>query len=178
MKSSYAAALGIVAVLAVAGLAGYYLVLPALRAGPTGVLDVYVKDATGPWSHVNVTFTDLEVQQADQGNDSGWHTVPTATRTVDLASLTNVSELLGSATLPAGKYTEIRFDVSAATGVMANGTSYTFRVPSGFLRTTHPFNVTAGSTTSLTVDVDLSRSIVATPNGYQFTPVFAVVDGS
>ncbi len=177
MKSSYAVALGIVIVLALAGVAGYVYVLPALRAGPTGTLNVYVKDAVGPWRSVNVTFADVEVQMADQGNDSGWRTLPLATRTVDLAALTNVSELLGSATLPAGKYTEIRFNVSAASGVMTNGTAYAFRVPSGFLRTTHPFTVTAGSTTSLTLDVDLSRSIVATANGYLFTPMFAVIDG-
>ncbi len=173
MKSSYAVALGIVVVLAVAGVAGV-AILGAQRAA--GVLDVYVKDAAGPWSHVNVTFSGLEVQAADQGGDSGWHTLSLQTRTVDLATLTNVSELLGSASLPAGKYTEIRINVSAASGVMANGTTVRFWVPSGELKTVHPFNMTAGATTRLTLDIDLERSIVATPNGYLFTPVFAVVE--
>ncbi len=183
MKASIATALGIAALLAVAGVAGYAVVghgalFPSSGAasgnGGMGTLDVYVKDAPANWTHVYVTFDKVSVHAADQGNESGWHNV-TVTKTVDLAALTQVSALLGSEQLPAGMYTQLRLEVTKVVGVMSNGTQYAFTVPSGELRTDDPFNITVGQTTSLTLDVDLSRSIVWTMEGYLFLPVLGPV---
>ncbi len=182
MKASIATALGIAALLAVAGVAGYAVVshdalLPSsgtANGGSMGTLDVYVKDAPANWSHVYVTFDRVAVQAADQGNESGWHNM-TVSKTVDLAALTTVSALLGSEQLPAGMYTQVRLNVTGVVGVMANGTQVSFTVPSGELRTDQPFNITGGRTTGLTVDVNLSRSIVWTPEGYFFVPVLGPV---
>ncbi len=137
-----------------------------------GALDVRVQDAPGDWTHVNVTFTDVWIHEAGAGNESGWHNVTLARTTVDLASFVNVSDLLASARFGPGKYTQIRIVVGSATGVMADGTNVVFTVPSGELKTTTPFEIRSGSTTTLTVDIDLSRSIVSTGTGsWTFTPV-------
>lgn len=186
MKTSIGLVLGVAALLAMAGVAGYAIVSHGLSlpgsgagsAGGVGTLNVYIKD--GPvanWTHVYVTFNVLSVQVANAGNDSGWHNY-SVSKTVDLASLKTVSALLGSEQLPAGMYTQLRLNVTKAWGVVANGTTYKFTVPSGILRTDDPFNLTAGQATSLTLDVNLSRSIVWTAEGYFFTPVLGSVTQS
>ena len=193
---------------AVAGVAGYVLVahgsLPFASApsgaNGMGTLSVYVMD-TSPtnattgnetagnatagtmtvgnvtWSHVYVTFTVLQAHEANDSNDSGWHNV-TVSNTVDLMSVKTAGALLGSAQLPAGQYTQLRIVVEKAWGVTSTGKTYDFTVPSGDLRTDDPFNVTLGQTSSLTLDLNLSHSIVWTDTGYLFTPVIGSVQSS
>jgi hypothetical protein len=160
----------VVIVLIAAAIGVYTLQQPA-----TGTMSIYVKDDAIAWKHVNITFTEVRVQQASANNDSGWQTVSIKNGSIDLASLTNVSELLASSAIPAGKYTQIRIVVGSATGMMLNGTHVTFVVPSGELKTTHPFNLTAGSTKKLTLEIDLQRSIVQNGSGWTFTPVLGAV---
>ncbi len=124
---------------------------------------------------MNVTFSEVQVHQASGTNDSGWQTLSIKNGTVDLATLTNVSELLASSAIPSGKYTQIRIVVESATGMLLNGTNVTFIVQSGELKTTHPFNLTAGGTEKLTLEVDLRRSIVHNASGWIFTPVLGAV---
>lgn len=95
--------------------------------------------------------------------------------TIDLLALRNVSELLASGNVSPGNYTQIRIVVENATGVMVNGTLVNFTVPSGELKSTHPFNVIAGATENLTFEMDLH--IVDTGHGWQLTPVIGSVQG-
>jgi hypothetical protein len=137
-----------------------------------------VKDAPGDWKHVNVTFSEVKVHQASGDNESGWQTISVGNGSVDLAALTNTSQLLGTSSVPAGKYTQIRIVVITATGVMTNGTNVTFNVPSGELKTTHPFDLTEGGKGSFTIEIDLGQSIDQNANGWTFKPVLgAVIDG-
>jgi hypothetical protein len=164
------AAVTVVMILVVATVGAY-----AILSAQTGTVSIYVKDAPADWKHVNVTFSEVKIHQAGAGNDSGWQTLSIKNGTMDLAGLTNVSELLASSNVSIGKYTQIRFVVISATGVMLNGTSVTFTVPSGELKTTHPFNVTSGETKTLTIDVDLEHSIVHNGQGWMFKPVLGAV---
>ncbi len=168
-------ALGI-AVLVVIGGAGVYLALS--KNTGTAKVSMYVKDLPATWSSVNVTFSSVEIHQSGAGNQSGWHTLPITNQTIDLSSLVNVSALLASGNVQAGNYTQIRLVVSSVVGVMANGTIVNFKVPSGELKTTHPFQLVAGSTTVFTVDIDLAHSIVQTANGWTFTPVLGSITQS
>ena len=143
-------------------------------------LDAYkqvdlVKDDAIAWKHVNVTFSEVKVHLASGNNDSGWQTLSIKNGIVDLVTLTNVSKLLASSAIPTGKYTQIRIVVNSVTGMMLDGTNVTFTVPSGELKTTHPFNLTAGSTEKLTLEIDLQRSIVHNDSGWIFTPVLGTV---
>lgn len=163
-------AVGIMVIVLMAALvAGLVLSRPAEK----GMLSIYVKDDPAAWAHVNVTFSEVQVHAAD--DNASWTTLNIRNGTIDLAVLTNVSELLASADLPSGKYTQIRLVVSSATGVMSNGTEVVFTVPSGELRTTHPFNITAGEKHALTIDIDLDHSITEDASGWKFKPVLGSI---
>ncbi|MCU0852027.1 MAG: DUF4382 domain-containing protein [Thermoplasmata archaeon] len=168
-------ALAVASIVAVAS-ASAYIVLRG--ESDTGTIRVFVKDAPEGWSHVNVTFSRVEIHQADEdedGNDSGWHNVTIVEGTIDLIPLTNMSKLLAEHEVPVGKYTQIRIYVLTAVGVMADGTQVNFTVPSGVLKTNHPFNITSKDSTSLTVDIDLSKSIVNNGDEWKFTPVMGAI---
>jgi len=145
-----------------------------------GKVSVYVKDAPAAWKHVNVTFSVVQIHMANGTNSSaGWQNLTlTGSHTIDLTSLVNVSDLLAQGKVPVGKYTQIRIVVINVTGMMDDGTHVNFTVPSGELKTTHPFNVTKGSTTKLTLEIDLSKSIVQAGGKWLFKPVLgAIVQG-
>lgn len=151
--------------------AGAYSILGA----QTGTVSIYVKDSPADWKHINVTFSEVKIHQADAGNDSGWQTLSIKSGTMDLLRLTNVSELLASSNVTNGKYTQIRIVVISAAGMMFNGTSVVFIIPSGELKTNYPFNVTSGLTKILTLDINLKQSIVHNSQGWIFKPVLGAV---
>jgi len=174
-------AIGKTAILAIAitlvvviGGVGVYLVA-SKPTGTEGRVTIYVKDLPDEWTHVNVTFSEVRIHAADAGNESGWRNLALKTDTVDLASLTNVSEMLAAGNVSAGKYTQIRIVVVSAVGTMANGTIVEFKVPSGELKTTHPFNVTSSHNETLTLDIDLSKSIIHNASGWIFKPVLGSI---
>jgi hypothetical protein len=151
--------------------AGLYVTVSAT----TGTVSVRVKDQPAEWSHVNVTFSEVQVHQIGGDNSTGWKTLAVSGGTIDLIPLTNISAFLASASIPTGQYTQIRIVVSSATGVMLNGTHVAFTVPSGELKTTNPFNVTPGDTTTLILEFDLSQSIIHNASGWIFKPVLGRV---
>ena len=205
MKKTAFAVSVLALLLAVAGVAGYVVVahgsLPfgaapaSSGASGVGTLSVLVTDtppanattgnetagnatvANVTWSHVYVTFTVVQAMQANDSNNSGWHDI-NVSNTVDLMSVQTTAALLGSAQLPAGQYTQLRIVVEKAWGVTSTGKTYAFTVPSGDLRTDDPFTVATGQTASLTLDVNLSHSIVWTAMGYVFTPVIGSIQSS
>jgi hypothetical protein len=61
---------------------------------------------------------------------------------------------------------------------MEDGTIVNFTVSSGALKTTHPFNVTADHTETLTLDFDLAHSIVQKDTGWIFKPVLGSISSS
>lgn len=184
MKTSLTLALALAGLLAVAGVAGYTFVANGayMRNAPSatgmGTLDVSLQDAPAAnWTHVYVTFDQIAVHPED-ANASEWQTVNLTQKTVDLASLTGISELVGSASLKAGTYTQLRIVVESVRGVMTNGTQVNFVVPSGELKTADAFNITLGQTTNLTIDMNLSQSIVQAGSEWIFTPVLGPVEST
>jgi Domain of unknown function (DUF4382) len=203
MKTALIASIGLAVVVALAGVVSLALMAPGVltapfggsnpRAGSSsggaggaggdsgglGTLTVSIQDAPASvnWTHLSVTYSRIQAHEANASNETGWFNV-TQTGTVDLAALKTVSQLLGTAKLAAGMYTQLRIDVNSATGVMENGTTVHFVVPSGELKTDDPFNITVGQTTSLTLDIDLSRSIVHADGMWLFLPVISSVQES
>lgn len=163
----------VIAAVAIVGGLGWYLESSGNEG--TGTVLIYVKDAPDDWIHINVTFSEVKIHRADADNESGWYVLEIEAQTVDLASLTNVSELLASGNVGAGKYTQIRIVVESVVGTMANGTVVNFTVPSGELKTTHPFNVTEDHTETLTLDFDLEHSIVKAGSEWKFKPVLGSI---
>src|ERR1044071_9388674 len=84
--------------------------------GPSGsgTLRMTLKDS--PFSDAKallVTFTDVSVHQSDTP-DGTWTKVLTGPRTCDLKRLQSAQDVLGTSTLTAGHYTQIRLLVASA----------------------------------------------------------------
>ena len=87
----------------------------------TGTLSVMIKDSpvVKP-SAVLVTFSEVSAHKSGDGTSDGeWVTLPLAgspaSRTCDLMRLVTSQDVLGTATFPAGHYTQLRVTVEAVT---------------------------------------------------------------
>jgi uncharacterized protein DUF4382 len=133
---------------------------------------------------------------------SNRHTVSNAPRTCDLKKLNGPVDVLGVASLPAGKYTQIRLNVSTAaiyfdapsTGPACapsitppGGAFEPVTIPSGEIKLNNEFTL-AGAGTTITLDFDGDQSVRQTGGGngrgnsggtssgkYMMSPVIRVV---
>lgn len=115
-----------------------------------------------------------EIESGDHHEGSGgWVTVVNTTHTIDLKNFSgDARALLGNATLPSGRYTQIRLHVVDAWGITLDGQRVDLKIPGGVLRIVRPWTVENGQVTAVTVDFDLAHSIVLKGNGqYAFKPV-------
>ncbi len=146
-----------------------------LAPSPTigwGILEIRVTDP--PPADVKsavVHLTNIEVHKVS-GNESGWIPVLGAPSSFDLMDVIGVEQVLGSANLTAGSFTQIRMDVTSVSGNTTADVPYTAEVSGGKLKIVRPFNVGGGKVTTLTLDFDGEQSLKLTPNGKAiFTPV-------
>ncbi len=79
-------------------------------------------------SAITITFSKIEIHVANAADNSGWHNL--AGGTVNLLDVLSVSKVLGSTSIPAGKYSEIRFFASQVT-VKIDGLDVTYIIPGG-----------------------------------------------
>jgi hypothetical protein len=137
-----------------------------------GTIEIRVTDPPPPGvASAYVTLTKLEVHLVSD-NESGWITIIEEEVTFDLMTVIGVEEILGSANVTAGKYTQIRAEVTGVEGKTTDNVSYTAEVPSGKLKFVRPFNVEAGVMTVLTLDFDGDKSLVMTgKDKFLFKPV-------
>jgi len=105
-----------------------------------------------------VTAENITIHKAG----GGWITIIEEEVTFDLVYLANSenASILGEADILAGNFTGIRMDVTSVSGNITGGGEYTADVPSGKLRIVRPFNVGAGVKTILTLDFDLTKSLI------------------
>ena len=112
-------------------------------------------------------------------------------RTCDLKKLTTATDVLGTGTLTAGHYTQIRLVVSSATLYFDNASSGTacastitapagrsaaVTIPSGEVILNREFDISSSGATTITLDFDGDQSVNATGNGqYMMSPVITVV---
>jgi hypothetical protein len=143
-----------------------------------GRLNVYMTDAAALYDSVNITFS-----QVSAHIDSEWVSVTGDPVTVDLLTLTNGNILLiGSAEVPAGKYTQVRIIIDDAE-IGVNGELFPLTVPSGSqtgLKLGPQFTIEEGSIYDLVIDFDVQRSIVINgskknPKGYKLKPHMRMV---
>jgi len=141
-----------------------------------GIIEIRVTDPPPPGvSSANVTLTKIEVHKASDNvsdNKSGWITVIEHEATFNLFEVIDKADILGSANVTAGKYTQIRLDVIRVEGLTKAMEPYEAEIPSGKLKFTKPFNVEAGKKTILTMDFDGDKSLVMTgKTKFLFKPV-------
>ena len=140
---------------------------------------------------VLVTFSSVRAHRSD----SDWTVVPfinaATTRTCDLKKLETSEDVLGSAGLPAGHYTQVRLVVQSATLFFDNasagsacatniappaGASAPIEIPSGEVKLNREFDITSNSSTTMLIDFDGNQSIHLTGNGrYMMSPVISVL---
>jgi hypothetical protein len=160
--------------------------LPACGGGgggtSSGTLSMAVTDAKPalPAGIVQVLVTIDEVSVHQSGG--AWISLPLAQTpfTIDLLQFTDghTTQVAPHATLTSGKYTQVRLGVQSATIVTDTGAQIPVEIASNNLKTAEnfDFDVTGGGAVSLTVDFDLSQSLVATGSGqYQLKPVLHLV---
>ena len=136
---------------------------PTLPSG-MGMLEIRVTDpgVVGVTS-ANVTAENIEIHPAG-ADDDGWILIIEGPITFDLVKLaeTEGEEILGTSAITAGGFTGIRMDVIEVVGWTAEDPSreYQATVPSGKLKIVRPFKVEDGVKTILTLDFDLSKSLI------------------
>jgi len=167
----------------------------------SGTLAIHITDS--PFSEAKallVTFDEVTVHSANPGD---WKTLPFASgssRTCDLKKLNGATDVLGVGSLPAGKYTQVRLNVSRAVIYFdapsagapcapliaaPAGDSAPVDIPSGEVKLNNEFTI-AGPATTMLLDFDGDKSVHQTGSGngngngnknskYKMVPVIRVV---
>jgi hypothetical protein len=174
-----------------------YLALFSIGCGgssstsPNGGVTAFLTDS--PFTDgqsVLVTFSDVSVHSTGGGFDSLPFTDGGTSRTCDLKKLVGAQEVLGTAPLAPGHYTQIRLEVASASIYFdsasqgpacassiapPSGRSAPVEVPSGDIRLNRPFDVTTASLT-ITLDFNGDQSIHQTGHDtFMMDPVITVV---
>ena len=92
----------------------------------TGALSVLLTDPPTVPNGVTAlyaTYNDIAVHVSNAGNQSGWYNV-TASGTINLMSVINVSQTIATGNVPNGTYNALRFNITSAQ-VTYNGKNYT-----------------------------------------------------
>ena len=135
-----------------------------------GKLVVNVTDPPPPeMEGVIVDLGKLEVHKVG----GGWITVAEDEdmEPFDLILLEDRVELLATAIVDAGIYTQIRLDIKSVT-IWVEGEDYPAKVPSGEIKLVGSFEVIDGEETEVTLDFIGAESVIVTGNGeYIFRPV-------
>jgi len=142
---------------------------------------------------VLVTFQDVSVHR----EDADWTKVPFAdpaamTRTCDLKKLQGPTDILGTGSLTAGHYTQIRLMIVSTTIYFENptdpavppcattiaepaGTKALVTIPSGEVKLNRSFDLAPNAMMMIELDFDGDRSLHLTgSNTYTLTPVVAI----
>jgi hypothetical protein len=132
---------------------------------------------------VNVTITGVRVHQSASAGpgDAGWVDMPvTAAMPVDMLSIQGKLYELCSTNLPAGQYQQVRMTVQQNAGaappyhnsvMTMDGVVHPMAMPAD-MKVVHSFVVTDGTTTELTMDLQVAQSMHQQGNGQYFmTPV-------
>lgn len=136
-------------------------------------LAIYLTDAAASYDSVVIVFSEISAHI-----DSQWIHVKQEPVRVNLLEWSNGETLLlGSADVPAGKYTQIRLIIDSAF-VGVNEEVHEMKVPSGSqtgLKLGPQFTIEEGSTYELVLDFDAYRSVVThgpkdNPRSYSLKP--------
>ena len=146
----------VIAVLIIAGIMTSGLKLPGFQN--QGTLLIKLTDAPVELKHLNVTITGLAVHKAEQGNEEGgW--IPLSfvddktSVYVDILALQNITRDLSVTELAPGNYTKLRMDISTANATYTDDSTVDLTVPPCHIDVIAHFEIKAGETTTLLVDM-------------------------
>jgi hypothetical protein len=152
---------------------------------PFGNISIKLTDLPANYLEVNVDINQVSVHVvADSTNNSGgWIDLPTKAGIYNLLKLQNGIDTTivdSTATLPAGKITQMRLLLGANNSVMTNDSIiHALKVPSGSqsgIKLVGKMYVNAGKVTPVLIDFDAAASVVNQGNGgFSLKPVIKVI---
>jgi len=171
----YGAAGILVAVLVIAGIVTSGINFPSLRlpsiVSDRGTLVIKLTDAPVELESLFVNISGLEAQKV--GDDETWIDLSFVNGTswvyVDILELENVTMDLSITEISPGNYTKLRIFVTSANATFQNGDEIPVRVPPGKIDIKVHFEIKAGETTKLLVD--MQADWVAISNSNNLRPV-------
>ncbi len=122
---------------------------------------------TGQTTATGAPTTEAQYGEDAEDEETGgeWLTIPlNGETTFDLLKLQGVQELLALETLSAGHYTQIRLDIAKVEVSLDGGPLAPATLPSGRLKFTGAFDIAAGETTTIVIDIDAAQSVHITGN--------------
>lgn len=144
----------------------------------TGQLQVGLTDASGEFASVVLTIAEVRAVPTGDENDATQGLPVIATFdppiTVDVLDLQFTQEILGTATLPAGEYNQIRLVLTGDNYVTFThdpDVRHELKVPSGQqsgLKILGHYEVEAGTLSAILLDFDPARAIVTAGNSGQY----------
>jgi len=138
-----------------------------------GHLRVLLTDAPASYESVTVYFSEISAHI-----DSAWVNVMTEPAGVDLLQYSNGETfILASEDVTPGHYTQIRVKIDSAI-VFEDGTRHELTVPSGAktgLKFGPQFTINEGSTYTLVIDFDASKSVVKSGQNWKLQPHIRVI---
>jgi hypothetical protein len=160
-------AAGLIAV----GTLGPTVLLPAIFPAKAGTFDIKITDApVQDLSSLNITVDQFEVhqQETDQWTNV---TITGGQVTFDLVKLRNVTQDAALDQISPGNYTKIRMHVLSAIAQIDGGDVITVRFPPNKLDVIVHFEVKAGQTTSVILDIQVDTFKIAENLQHNATPV-------
>ncbi|MDE3056391.1 MAG: DUF4382 domain-containing protein [Bacteroidota bacterium] len=134
----------------------------------TGTLQVSMIDSPASYDQVNIVIDSVQAHISTSDSTSGWTTINKTPATYDLLKLVNgANAVIGNATLPVGKYSQIRLYIGSGSNVVVNGVTKSLTTPSGSqsgVKLNVDATIQPDVTYILTIDFDANRSIVTTGN--------------
>jgi len=146
----------IIGSIAVAGFKIPSLRLPGFLTN-RGTLTVKVMDAPTELKHLNITIDELEIQKADDNNETkvNLELIDDEPIYFDLLALQNVSLTLSRTEIPAGNYTMIRMHVLTANATYMDDSTEQLRVPSEWIKVLLKPHLIMQSDAAITITIDL-----------------------
>lgn len=124
-----------------------------------GTIQVYVTDAPPKGvTAIEIEASNFEAHMSGTDDDQ-WVTLLADPPIFDLVKAIGVNFLLGTADIAAGKYTQVRLDITSVT-VTLDGKQVQATVPGDKLKLVGVITIEEGKTTSISLDFDAEKSIV------------------
>jgi hypothetical protein len=146
-----------VLIIAVVSLPSIPLIAPV---DAKGTLEVKVTDAPVPnLKHLNLAINSVEALN----KSGGWNTLSISGGSIyfDLLQLQNVTKDLSIGKIPPGNYTKIRLMIVSADAKLDDDGDINLDVPSGKIDIRVHFEIKAGKTTSLVIDIIVDKIQIA-----------------
>lgn len=158
-------------VLIAVGTLGPTVIFPAIFPAKAGTLSIKVTDApVHDLSSLNITVDNIEAHQQETDQ---WVNV-TITKgqvTFDLVKLRNITQDAATDQIPLGNYTKIRMHILSAIAQINGGDVITVRFPPDKVDIIVHFEVKAGQTTSIILDIQVDTIKIAENPRHNATPV-------